>query len=218
MSLWKWSAKLGLITLNMIDVIGLVWFNFSSWLISQCHNPDPVWQTFLNCKAHKRIFQHPLGWVLHLDKELHREMWLENNFIKWGKDWGITDWWVISGILGFHSLNLLLFIELNISSWLLMKDNLCLPNCCLHVQTTSSTIWQFCDYLESLKLMYDLLINNLITYFYRYITLRLWSTGLWHNVVLWVDVTVTSVTTLKTIVWIIATITTRKFYICIIWL
>ena len=89
----------------MIDVIGLVWFNFRFWLISQRHNPDPLWQTFFDCKAHKRIFQHPLGWVLHLDKELHREMWLENNFIKWGKDWGSTDQWVISGILGVHSLN-----------------------------------------------------------------------------------------------------------------
>jgi hypothetical protein len=48
-------------------------------------------QTSLNYITHKRIFQHPLGWVLHLDKELHKEMWLEKSFNKWGKDWGITD-------------------------------------------------------------------------------------------------------------------------------
>lgn len=46
-----------------------------------------------------------------------------------------------------------------------MKDNLYLPNCCLHVQMTSYTIWQFCDYLDTVKVMYDLLINNLLTYF-----------------------------------------------------
>jgi hypothetical protein len=114
--------------------------------------------------------------------------------------------WIVISILGVHSLHFLVFIELHIFSWLLMKD--VFLDCSLQVQKTSNTIRQFGDYLESLQKMYEVFTNNLVIYFSFHKTLRLWSSGLWHGIVFYVDINVTFVTTPKP----------TMFYICITYL